>query len=104
MASFATTLTKSAEGVNAGDMEQLKATLTGQAVTLNSMFGKLSCKAAANMDSIPEASEGYLCMALRAQNQCRMTLETLINIKNPPVVYAKQANGPQQVNNATTFA
>ena len=31
-----------------------------------------------------------------------MTLETLSNIKNPPVVYAKQANisnGPQQVNN-----
>jgi hypothetical protein len=33
-----------------------------------------------------------------------MTLETLSNIKNPPVVYAKQANianGPQQVNNGT---
>jgi hypothetical protein len=41
-------------------------------------------------------------MALKAQNQCRMTLETLSNIKNPPVIYAKQANianGPQQVNN-----
>ena len=33
-----------------------------------------------------------------------MTLETLSNIKNPPVIYAKQANianGPQQVNNGT---
>lgn len=33
-----------------------------------------------------------------------MTLETLSAIKNPPVVYAKQANiahGPQQVNNGT---
>jgi hypothetical protein len=41
-------------------------------------------------------------MALRAQNQCRATLETLAAIKNPPVVFAKQANvttGPQQVNN-----
>ena len=31
-----------------------------------------------------------------------MTLETLSNIKNPPVIYARQANfanGPQQVNN-----
>ena len=38
-------------------------------------------------------------MALKAQNQCRMTLETLATIKNPPVVFAKQANtaqGPQQ--------
>jgi hypothetical protein len=31
-----------------------------------------------------------------------MTLETLATIKNPPVVFARQANiaqGPQQVNN-----
>jgi hypothetical protein len=41
-------------------------------------------------------------MALKAQNQCRMTLETLATIKNPPAVFARQANiadGPQQVNN-----
>ena len=49
-------------------------------------------------------------MALRAQSQCRATLETLAAIKNPPIVYARQANvttGPQQVNNgipATTRA
>jgi hypothetical protein len=46
--------------------------------------------------------EGYLRMALKAQNQCRMTLETLATIKNPPV-FTKQANinngGQQQVNN-----
>ena len=42
-------------------------------------------------------------MAMKAQNQCRMTLETLATIKNPPVVFARQANinngGQQQVNN-----
>ena len=46
-------------------------------------------------------------MALRAQNQCRATLETLSTIKNPPVVFAKQANfanGPQQVNNGATVS
>ena len=51
-----------------------------------------------------EAGERYFKMAMKAQNQCRMTLETLSTIKNPPVVYAKQANiahGPQQVNNGT---
>lgn len=44
----------------------------------------------------------YAKLALRAQNQCRMTLETLATIKNPPVVFAKQANiahDHQQVNN-----
>ena len=46
--------------------------------------------------------ESHMRMALKAQNQCRMTLETLATIKNPPVVFAQQANtaqGPQQVNN-----
>ena len=41
-------------------------------------------------------------LALKAQSQCRATLETLATIKNPPVVIARQANissGPQQVNN-----
>jgi hypothetical protein len=43
-------------------------------------------------------------VALKAQAQCRATLETLAAIKNPPLVYAKQANvttGPQQINNGT---
>jgi hypothetical protein len=46
--------------------------------------------------------EGFMRLALRAQSQCRATLETLATIKNPPVVFARQANianGPQQVNN-----
>jgi hypothetical protein len=48
-------------------------------------------------------SEAYMRMALKAQSQCRATLETLAQIKNPAVVFARQANiaqGPQQVNNA----
>ena len=49
-----------------------------------------------------EASEKYMKLELKAQAQCRATIETLAAIKNPPVVFAKQANianGPQQVNN-----
>lgn len=44
-------------------------------------------------------------LALRAQSQCRATLETLAVITNPPMVFAKQANftgGPQQVNNGVS--
>jgi hypothetical protein len=50
-----------------------------------------------------DALERYMRLALKAQSQCRATLETLAAIKNPPVIYARQANvttGPQQVNNA----
>lgn len=46
-------------------------------------------------------------LALKAQAQCRATLETLANTKKPPVVYARQANiahGPQQVNNGSRDA
>jgi hypothetical protein len=45
----------------------------------------------------------YLRLGLKAQSQCRATLETLATIKNPqPVAFVRQANiahGPQQVNN-----
>ena len=49
-----------------------------------------------------EAMDRYLRLALKAQAQCRATIETLAAMKNPPVVFARQANisnGPQQVNN-----
>ena len=92
----------SAKRVHDNDMTDVEATLVSQATTLNIMFGELSRRAAANLGEYLDASERYLRLALKAQNQCRMTLETLSNIKNPPVVYARQANfanGPQQVNN-----
>ena len=46
--------------------------------------------------------ESFLRLAFKAQAQCRQTLETLSTIKNPPVIFAKQANisnGHQQINN-----
>jgi hypothetical protein len=46
-------------------------------------------------------TEVRLRLALKAQTQCRATVETLATMKNP-VVFAKQANiahGPQQINN-----
>ena len=42
-------------------------------------------------------------LALKAQAQSRATLETLANVRNGPVIYARQANvaagAPMQVNN-----
>ena len=102
VAPLVTALTESAKRVNANNMQEVEATLISQATALNIMFGELSRRAAINMGEYLQTSELYLRMALKAQNQCRMTLETLSNIKNPPVIYAKQANianGPQQVNN-----
>lgn len=85
----------------AGDTKRAEAMLFGQAHALQSMFMELARRATAQ--EYLKQWEAYLRMALKAQNQCRMTLETLATIKNPPVVFARQANinngGQQQVNN-----
>ena len=72
----------------------------GQAMALQSIFVNLSRMS--NKQNNLRAIETLLRLALKAQSQCRTTLETLANIKNPPIIYAKQANiasGHQQVNN-----
>ncbi len=83
-----------------GNMKPVEAMLIAQAQALQVIFTTFS-RRAINAD-YQQTLESYFRMALKAQNQCRMTLETLANIKNPPVVFAKQANiahGHQQVNN-----
>ncbi|MDP1678773.1 MAG: hypothetical protein Q8L02_01370 [Candidatus Nitrotoga sp.] len=92
------------EQVNNGDLQHCEAMLVGQAHALQSIFMSLA-RRAANQEYLKQ-HETYLRMALKAQNQSRMTLETLAKIKNPPVIFAKQANinqgnGNQQVNNGT---
>ena len=90
----------------AGDMKRAEAMLFGQAHALQAIFMNLARRA--TTQEYMKHCETYLRMAMKAQNQCRMTLETLATIKNPPVVVARQANinngGQQQVNNGTAPA
>lgn len=95
-------LKEQAGTIKGGDLSDAEAMLGSQAIALNVMFAELARRAGLNMGEYMGATETYLKLALRAQSQCRATLETLAAIKNPPVVFAKQANiahGPQQVNN-----
>ena len=89
--------------VQAGDLRAGEALLTGQAVALNAIFTELARRSALNMGEHLGAAESYMRLALKAQNQCRATVETLAAMKNPHVVFARQANinngGQQQVNN-----
>jgi hypothetical protein len=88
--------------VNNGDLSTLEATLTAQTVSLNAIFNEMARRAAANMGEYMSATETYMRLALKAQSQCARTVEVISNMKNPPIVYAKQmnvANGNQQVNN-----
>jgi hypothetical protein len=90
------------EAVNRGDLSALERMLTAQALSLNAIFGELARVAKCNLFKVPDVADRYLRLALRAQSQSRATVETLAAVKNPPVVFARQANiahGPQQVNN-----
>lgn len=90
------------EAINRGDFATVERMLNAQAVALNAMFAELARRAMVNMGTHLGATESYLRLALKAQSQSRATVETLAAIKNPPVVFARQANiahGPQQVNN-----
>jgi hypothetical protein len=74
--------------------------LAAQVVTLNSMFTHMLYEVS-KMD-IVDHIDRFTKLAFKAQSQCRATVETLAQIKSPPVVIAHQANvahGPQQVNN-----
>lgn len=96
-------LRASVKAVQGGDLAGAEAMLAAQAAALNAIFGEMARRSALNMGEYLDAAERYMRLALKAQGQCRATLETLAAIKNPPIVYARQANiahGPQQVNNA----
>ena len=93
-------LRERAATVNRGDLSEVKAMLTTQAVTLEGIFSHLAAKGLQAQDS--RMMESYLRLALKAQSQCRTSLETLAEIVNPRPVYVRQQNvaaGHQQVNN-----
>jgi hypothetical protein len=49
--------------------------------------------AALNMKQYLDATDKFMRLALKAQSQCRTTVEALGELKNPqPVAFVKQAN------------
>ena len=98
-------LRQQTKAVHKGDLRAAEAMLMNQAIALQSLFVKMT-EIGLQADLLRQ-QETALRLALKAQSQCRATLETLANIKNPPVFYAKQANvttGPQQINNGPQTA
>jgi hypothetical protein len=88
-----------ATAIQSGDGALIESMLMNQAVSLQSLFAKLIERGMRS--ELMAHYEAHLRLALRAQAQCTRTLEVLAAIKNPPVVFAKQANiaQQQQVNN-----
>lgn len=97
---LADVLVERSKEVSGGDMYAVEAMLIDQAHALQAIFMNFA-RRTLNQE-YQKNFESFMRMALKAQNQCRMTLETLATVKNPPVVIARQANitnGPQQINN-----
>ncbi len=91
-----------AKSVQAGDLDRMEAMLIAQAHSLDAIFNELAQRAAANMGEYINATDLYLRLALKAQSQCRATLETLAEIKYPKsATFVRQQNVGinQQVNN-----
>jgi hypothetical protein len=93
-------LSTSIQEVWDGDTKRIEAMLYGQASALQAIFTNLARRSIAQ--EYLKQMDAHLRLALKAQSQCRATLETLATIKAGPAIFARQANiahGPQQVNN-----
>jgi hypothetical protein len=98
-------LTEQCARSNRGDLAQSEALLTAQAHSLDAIYNRLARMASNHLNAGGniEIIDTLLRLGMKAQSQCRSTIEALAEIKNPShVTFAKQANianGPQQVNN-----
>ncbi|MEK8047238.1 hypothetical protein [Ideonella margarita] len=80
------------EVVNRGVLSNAERVLKAQALVLNTVFSETARRAALNIGTHIGAMETYMRLALMAQSQSRATFETPAAIKNPPIVFARQAN------------
>lgn len=87
-----------------GDLSDVEATLVAQAITLDTIFNDMAGRVSDQHGNL-QVMETLLRMGLKAQAQCRATLETLVEIKHPKgATFVKQQNVgyQQQVNNGET--
>lgn len=76
-------LLKMGDNAEAGDLALASRLLASQAITLDAMFTELARRAAINMGEYLEASEKYGRLALKAQSNCRATLDALAKLHQP---------------------
>jgi hypothetical protein len=85
-----------------GDLTQAESVLSSQAHTLDALFHHLLRRFALNIGNEFDVVDKLMKLALKAQSQCRTTLDCLAVMKKPPPELITQTNiahGHQQVNN-----
>jgi len=94
-------LERASKQIKSGDLSKIEEMYISQAMALEVMFASLARRAKAQ-DKLLQY-ETHMRLALKAQNQCRATLQALVQLKQPSqTTFVKQANiaqGHQQVNN-----
>ncbi len=84
--------------VQKGDLADVEAHLVSQYVTLDSLFHSLALRA--SKTQYMEQIKTFISLALKAQNQSRMTMETLVRMKNPQPYVQQNVAVNQQINNS----
>ena len=80
---FADHVQKATGKAEAGDLAIASRLLASQAITLDAMFTELARRTALNMGDYINAAESYGRLALKAQSNCRATLEALARLHQP---------------------
>lgn len=63
-----------------GELGGMSDILTAQALSLDAMFTNLASRSLSNMAQFPDAGERYMRLALKAQANCRSTIEALTKL------------------------
>lgn len=84
--------------MKAGNLERCETMLLMQAHSLDGLFADLINLGRINIKNI-NVFEKFMRLGLKAQSQCRSTLETLAEIKNPKPYIQNNRAEYQQVNN-----
>lgn len=75
-----------------GDISEARAMLAGQAIALNAIFSEIARRAGCNMGEYLQATQLYMNLALKAQAQCRATIEALDRLTNGHVQTVKHVH------------
>ena len=84
--------------IHNGDMRDAETLLYSQARTLDTLFMHFALLAKNNAQ--PNIFDTCMRLALKSQNQCRSTLQTLSDVKNPRPYIQNNSAEYQQVNNS----
>lgn len=80
---FGRAIKEKAELVSRGDLKLANDMLVAQAHSLDAIFAEFARRAALNMGDYLSATETYARIALKAQANCRATLEALMKLHQP---------------------